>query len=32
MFSRLVKQMSESEGITEQMKADNQLGMGAENE
>lgn len=25
MFSRLVKQMSESEGITEQMKADNQL-------
>lgn len=25
MFSRLVKQMSESEGVTEQMKANNQL-------
>ena len=25
MFSRLVKQMAESEGVTEQLKADNQL-------
>ena len=25
MFSRLVKQMAESEGVTERMKADNQL-------
>ena len=26
MFSRLVKQMAESEGVTEQLKADNQMG------
>ena len=25
MFSRLVKQMAESEGVTEQLKADNQM-------
>jgi hypothetical protein len=25
MFSQLVKQMSESEGVTEKLKADNQL-------
>ena len=25
MFSRLVKQMAESEGVTEQLKADNQI-------
>ena len=25
MFSRLVKQMAEREGVTEQLKADNQL-------
>lgn len=26
MFSRLVKQIAESEGVTEQLKADNQMG------
>ena len=25
MFSRLVKQMAEAEGVTEQLKADNQM-------
>ena len=25
MFSRLVKQMAETEGVTEQLKADNQM-------
>lgn len=28
MFSRLVKQMVEREGVTEQLKANNQMGMG----